>query len=61
MDHHLQPVMKQQETYIRETGDFLAKLKDAEEFSKGGILLTADVVVLYPSIPHSEGLVILIK
>ena len=53
--------MKQQETYIRETGDFLAKLKDAEEFPKGGILLTADVVVLYPSIPHREGLVILVK
>ena len=27
LDHHLQPIMKQGEPYIRDTGDFLAKLK----------------------------------
>ena len=53
--------MKQGESYIRETGDFLAKLKAAVEASKGAILVTADVVELYPSIPHSEGLDILKK
>ena len=53
--------MKQGESYIRDTGDFLAKLKAAGEVTKGAILVTADVVGLYPSIPHSEGLDILKK
>ena len=53
--------MKQGESYIRETGDFLAKLKAAGEVHKGAILVTVDVVGLYPSIPHSEGLDILKK
>ena len=59
--HHLQPIMKQGESYIRDTGDFSAKLKAAGEVLKGAILVTADVVGLYLSIPHSEGLDILKK
>ena len=51
--------MKQGESYIRNTGDFLAKLKAAGDVPQGAILLTADVVGLYISIPHSEGLDIL--
>ena len=53
--------MKQAESYIRDTGDFLAKLKAAGEVPKGAILVTADVVGLYPSVPHSEGLEIFKK
>ena len=61
LDHHLQPLMKQGESYKRDTGDFLAILKAAGEVPKGAILVTADVLGLYPSIPHSEGLYILKK
>ena len=57
LDYHLQPIMKQGESYIRDTGDFLVKLKATEEV----FLVTADVTGLYPSIPHSEGLEILKK
>ena len=53
--------MKQGETYIRDTGDFLAKLKAAGEDPKGAILVTADDVGFYTSIPRSEGLDILKK
>ena len=53
LDHHLQPIIKQGKTCVRDTGDFLAKLKAAEESQKN--------VGLYPSIPHSEGLGILKK
>ena len=53
--------MKQGESYIRDTGDFLAKLKAAAEVPKGAILVTADVVGLYPSISHGEGFDILKK
>ena len=53
--------MKQGESYIKDTGDILAKLKAAREVPKGAILVTADVAGIYPSIPHSEGLNILKK
>ena len=54
--------MKQRETYIRGTGDFLAKLKAAGEVPKGANLATVDVVGIYPRfIPHSEDLEILKK
>ena len=44
--------MKQGKSYIKYTGDFLEKLKAADEIPKGIILVTADVVGLYPSIPR---------
>ena len=61
LDHHLKPLMKQGESYIKDTGDFLEKLKRVEGIPKGAILFTADVVGLYPSIPHDGGLEILQK
>ena len=54
-NHHLQPAIKQGQTYIRDTGDVLEILKAAGEFPKETTFVTADVVGLYPSIPHSEG------
>ena len=56
LDRHLQPLMKQGESYIKDTGDFLEKLKRVEEIPKRAIPVTADVVGLYPSIPHDRGL-----
>ena len=53
--------MKQRESYIRDTRDFLAKLKGAGEVLKRAILVAANVAGLYPRIPHSEGLDILKK
>ena len=61
LDHHLQPIMKEGESYIRQTEDFLAKLKAAGEFLRGAFLVTADAVRFYLSIPHIEGLDILKK
>ena len=61
LDHHLQPLMKQGESYIKNSGDFLEKLKRVGEIPKGAILVTADVVGLYPSIPHDGGLEVLRK
>ena len=48
LDRHLQLIMKQGESYIRDTGDFLAKVKAAGEVAKEAILVTADVVELIP-------------
>ena len=54
LDHHIQPRIKEGESCIRDTGDFLSKRKAAGEVPKVPILVTADLVGLYPSIPHSE-------
>ena len=43
LDHHLQPIMKQGESYNRDTGDFLAKLKAAGEVPQGAILVAAEL------------------
>ena len=59
LDHQLQPIMKQGNSYIKDTGDFLEKLRAIGEIPRGVILATADVVGLYPSIPHDEGLKVL--
>ena len=61
LDHHLQPVMKEQKSYIKDTADLLNTLKDLGEIPKGAILVTADVVGLYPTIPHTEVLKVLHK
>ena len=53
--------MKQGESYIKDTGDFLEKLKTVGEIPKETFLVTADVVGLYPSIPHDGGLEVLQK
>ena len=54
-DHQLQPIMKQANSNIKDTVDFLEKLRAIGEIPRAAILITADVVGLYPSIPHDEG------
>ena len=56
LDHHLQPVMKEGKSYIKDTADFLHKVKDLDRIPDGAILVTTDVFGLYPSIPHTKGL-----
>ena len=61
LDHHLQPIMKSRVSYIKDTNDFLFKLKNLGKIPENAFLVTADVVGLYPSIPHDEGLEVLRK
>ena len=61
LDHHLQPIMKSGVSYIKDTNDFLFKLKNLEKIPENAFLVTADVAGLYPSIPHDEGLEVLRK
>ena len=61
LDHCLHPLMKEGKSHIKDTADFLDKLKDLGEVPEGAILVTADVIGLYPSIPHTEGLEVLRK
>ena len=48
--------MQESWSYIKDSGDFLKKVKYLGQIPDGAILVTADVVGLYPSIPHKAGL-----
>ena len=61
LDHHLQPVMRSGMSCIKDTNEFLSKFKNLKKVPGNVILVTADVVGLYPSIPRKEVLEILKK
>ena len=48
-------------SYIKDTNDFLSKLKNLKKVPDNVILVTAGVVGLYPRIPHKKGLEVLNK
>ena len=48
--------MKAGKSYIKVKGDFLEKLTNLGNIPFNVILVTANVVGLYPSIPHDAGL-----
>ena len=56
LDHHLKPVMQKGLSYIRDSQHFLEKIKTIGSVPENAILVTADVVDLYPNIPHQAGL-----
>ena len=51
--------MQSAKSYIKDTSDFLRKLKGLGKVPGNAILVTADVVGLYPSIPHEDDLEVL--
>ena len=61
LDYHLQALAKKFESYIKDTNHFLKNLQELGSLPKNVILLTIDVVGLYPNIPHEEGLVLIRK
>ena len=56
LDYHLKPIIQRGKSYIKDSGDFINKIKSVQNIPEGAILVTADVVGLYPSIPHEAGL-----
>ena len=56
LDYHLKPTMQSAKSYIKDTSVFLRKLNDLGKLRENAILVTTDVVGLYPSIPHADGL-----
>ena len=54
LDFHLQPLAQAVKTYIKDTNDFLNKLRFLPKLPGNTILCTVDVVGLYPNIPHEE-------
>ena len=43
-------------SYIKNSGDFLMKIKNLGSLTESAILVTEDMVDLYPSILHETGL-----
>ena len=56
VDSHIKPLVPNIPSYIKDTKHFLQKLQGLGKLPEGAILVTADVVGLYPHIPHEEGL-----
>ena len=56
LDHHLNPLVSLGSSYMKDTNHFLSTLGDLGRVPEGALLCTVDVVGLYPSIPHGEGL-----
>ena len=48
--------MQSSRLYIKASGDFIKKIKNISTFLKDSILVTAEAVGLYSSIPHEAGL-----
>ena len=56
LDHHLKLIMQNGLSYIRNSQHFLEKVKTVGSVPENAILVTADVMGLYPNIPHQAGL-----
>ena len=53
---YLKPLSQKVKLVIKDTNDFLKKLNELRDLSDNFIFCTIDVVGLYSSIPHKEGL-----
>ena len=56
LDSGLKLVMQQCWSYIKNSGDFIKKLKNIDHISLDAIMIAAVAVSLYPYIPHDAGL-----
>ena len=56
VDYHIQPLAKELPSYVKDTTDFINKVKDIGPLPENSYLVTMDVSSLYTNIPHDEGL-----
>ena len=56
LDFQLKPVMQSSNSYNKDSGDFVSNIKNIHYIPSNSVLVTADVVGLYPSIPNDFGL-----
>ena len=54
--YRLKPLIKSAKSYVKDTSDFLRKIKELGKVPDGDILASTDVVGIYPSISHEDGL-----
>ena len=56
LDNQLKEVMQNGWSYIKDSNDFIKKIKHLKNIPDNALLVTVDVVGLYPSISHEAGL-----
>ena len=56
LESYPKPLTLKVRSYIRDTSDFLQKLKELGQIHKDSLLVTIDVVSLYTNIPHKDGI-----
>ena len=56
LDSHLKGIMQESRSYIKDSNDFINKTKNLKDIPQDALLVTTDVVGLYPSTPHEAGL-----
>ena len=56
LNYHLKPLMQKWWSYIKDSGDFIKNTRNLGSIPENSILITADVLVLYPSMPHEARL-----
>ena len=56
LDYILKPLMQDSCSYIKDFCDFLKKIKNVGKIPDEAILVTADLIGIYPSISHGDGL-----
>ena len=56
VDYHLQPVVREISSYIKNKNDFLCKIKPITGVPENSYFVTLDVKSLYTSIPNSTGI-----
>ena len=56
VDFLLKPFLSSVTSYLRDTKHFLSKVRQLDNLPQGALLVSLDVVNLYPSIPHEDGL-----
>ena len=54
VDYHLQPIVKEIPSYVKDTQDFLKKLEKVKDIPQESLLVTLDVKSLYTNIPNNE-------
>ena len=55
VDHHLQPLVREIPSYIKDTNNFIKKI-DNFAVPPNSFLVTMEVKLLYTSIPNNEGI-----
>ena len=55
LDYDLKPIMQNGNSYIRDSGHFIEKIRNINNLLENAILVTVDVMGLYPSIPYQAG------
>ena len=56
VDEHIKEYVPKTKSYVRDTQDFIRKIKDLGPIPEGAILCTSDVSSLYTNIPNNEGI-----